>query len=113
MLHTANTLQLQDLIADSLDNLKAQDITILNVSNACSFTDHMIIATGTSKQHVKSIANHVIMAAKENDIAVISHEGEAHGEWVLIDLGDAVVHIMKPDIRDYYELEKLWSFDDA
>jgi len=112
MLNTENTLLIQDLVLESLEDLKAQDITILNVSAACSFTDYMIIATGTSNRHVKSIAENIVIMAKDNNLDALSHEGEALGEWALVDLGDAVVHIMKPDIRNYYEIEKLWSVDD-
>lgn len=113
MLNTDNTLTIQDLVLEFLEDLKAQDISILDVSNACSFTDTMIIATGTSSRHVKSIAEHVLVRAKENNMDILSHEGEVLGDWALIDLGDAVVHIMQSDVRQYYEIEKLWSVDDS
>jgi len=93
----------------ALEALKADDIVQLDVSAIASFTDYMIFASGNSSRHVSAIADLVVEAAKEAGRPALGVEGEEVGEWVLVDLGDAIVHIMLPDVRQYYELEKLWG----
>lgn len=93
----------------ALEALKAEDIQLLDVSGIASFTDFMIFASGNSTRHVNAIANSVIEAAKSAGKPALGVEGEEVGEWILVDLGDAIVHIMLPDVRRYYELEKLWG----
>lgn len=93
----------------ALEALKADDIVQLDVSAIASFTDYMIFASGSSRRHVSAIAGSVVEAAKEAGRPALGVEGEDVGEWVLVDLGDAIVHIMLPDVRQYYELEKLWG----
>ena len=93
----------------ALDDLKAENILVLDVHNYASFTDFMIFASGKSTRHVKSIANQVVEVAKKANLPPLGVEGDDVGEWVLIDLGDAVVHVMLPDTRQFYELEKLWG----
>ena len=85
------------------------DVAVLDVAGLSSFTDVMVIASGTSDRHVKSLADHVVEQAKEAGERPLGVEGDQGGEWVLVDLGDVVVHVMRPDIRDFYNLEKLWS----
>lgn len=93
----------------ALEALKADNIVLLNVSGIASFTDYMIFASGNSRRHVGAIADSVIAAAKSAGRPAQGVEGEEVGEWILVDLGDAIVHIMLPEVRQYYELEKLWG----
>jgi ribosome-associated protein len=93
----------------ALDELKAENVLVLDVRKYASFTDFMIFASGKSTRHVKSIANEVIETAKKASLPPLGIEGEDVGEWILVDLGDVIVHVMLPDTRRFYELEKLWS----
>ncbi|ABD82598.1 ribosome silencing factor [Saccharophagus degradans] len=101
--------QLAKLINDALEDLKGQDITVLDVTSLSNVMDTLIIVTGTSNRHVKSLANNVVVDTKANGHQPIGVEGLDGGEWVLVDYGDTVVHIMLQQTRDFYELEKLWS----
>ncbi len=103
--------ELKQMSLDALDDLKAEDITILDVRGKTTVTDWIIVASGSSSRHVKSIANSVISAAKEANRAPLGSEGEDEGEWVLVDLGDVIVHVMQRQVREYYDLESLWSVD--
>ena len=93
----------------ALDELKAENIVELDVTGIASFTDYMIFASGNSTRHVGAIADSVIDAAKAADRPAQGIEGAEVGDWILVDLGDVVVHVMLPEIRQYYELEKLWG----
>lgn len=105
---TMSVKAIKDLVLAALEDLKALDIVVLDVRERASFTDYMIFASGNSNRHVKSIAGSVTEAAKQAGVPPIGVEGESVGEWILVDLGDAIVHVMLPAIRDFYELEKLW-----
>ena len=102
---------LTSLVENALDDLKGTDIAILDVRAKTSVTDMMVICTGSSIRHVKSLANEILSACKQAGIEPLGSEGEAQGNWVLVDLADVVVHIMTAQTRDFYALEKLWSVD--
>ncbi len=96
-------------VIDAMDELKAIDIRELDVSGVAGFTDHMVFASGRSNRHVKAIAQAVVEAEKEAGNPPLGIEGEAIGEWVLVDLGDIVVHVMLPETRAFYDIERLWQ----
>ena len=100
---------LRQLIIDALDDLKAINTVSIDVSSLTDVMDHMIIASGTSSRHVKSLANNVNVEAKTKGVQPLGVEGNDVGEWVLLDYGDVVVHVMLPATRDLYDLERLWS----
>jgi len=104
--------ELKQLILTTLDDMKAEDIVELDVNGKTSVTDLLIIASGTSSRHVKSIASNVAVEAKKQGSQPLGIEGEGEGEWVLVDMGDIIVHVMQPHVRQFYDLEKLWSFDE-
>ncbi len=106
-----DTDELKKLVIDAMEDLKATAIKILDVRSVTSITDLMIIASGTSTRHIKSIADYVAQKAKESGWQVLGVEGDMAADWVLVDIGDIVVHIMLPDIREFYALEKLWAVD--
>lgn len=101
--------ELNSYIVEALEDLKGQKLTHLNVTALTDVMDHLIIVTGTSNRHVKSLASNVVEELKGKGIRPIGVEGLEGGEWVLVDYGDTVVHIMLSATRDFYELEKLWS----
>ena len=103
------TDELKATALKALDDLKGLDIVEYDVRELTPVTDVMIIASGTSARHVKSLADAVVMACKKAGVPPVGVEGEREGEWVLVDLGDVVVHVMLPDVRLYYELDKLWG----
>lgn len=91
--------------------MKGQDIVVFDVRHLTSVTDHMVIATGRSDRHVRSLANAVLERCREQGLKPAGVEGEAGGEWVLVDMMDVIVHVMQAKARDFYNLEKLWSLD--
>lgn len=101
--------KLQRGVIDALEDVKAQDITVLNTQHLTGLFDRVVIATGTSNRHTRALANSVREKAHEMKAEIISTEGEETGEWVLVDLGDIIIHIMQPDIRAYYALEEIWG----
>jgi len=104
-----STKQLEKLVVDSLEEMKAQKITVLDVHELTSVTDTMVVCNGTSSRQVRGIANRVVENAKKENLMPLGVEGEQKGEWVLVDLGDVVVHVMLPTIREFYQLERLWD----
>jgi len=102
---------LRDLVIKALQDMKGADIHALDVRGLTAITDFMVIASGTSDRHVKSLARNVLDQARSAGAKPMGVEGEQEGEWVLVDLRDVVVHIMRPQVRDFYNLEKLWSME--
>lgn len=105
-------LELQKLTVESLEDLKGKDIVVLDVSDRTTVTDWMIVVTGTSQRHVKSLANEVIEKSKEAGVRPLGMEGETDGNWILVDLGDVLAHVMTAESREFYALEKLWAVTD-
>ena len=106
---TPTDARITDLVVDALDDLKAVDTKIVDVRGLSSVMDFLVVASGNSSRHVKSLADHVVVKAKEAGCPPIGVEGENDADWVLVDLGDVVVHVMQPAARSFYDLERLWS----
>jgi ribosome-associated protein len=100
---------LTTVVIDALEDIKARDIQLVNVMKITSVFDYIAIASGDSTRQTKALANNVIEKVKEAGYDIIGSEGEGTGEWVLVDCGDIVVHIMQPAVREYYKLEELWQ----
>lgn len=100
---------LQKIAIEALEDIKARDITVLDVRKLTSLYDTMVIASADSNRQVKALAMHVRDKLKEAGATIIGTEGEEGGEWVLVDAGDIVVHVMQPAVRSYYDLEGLWQ----
>jgi ribosome-associated protein len=105
--------QLSELVIAALEEVKAQDIVRLDVRDLTTVTDFMIVASGTSSRHVRALADAVAEKSREAGQRAVGIEGEAGAEWVLLDLQDALVHVMLPRVRQFYNLEKLWSIRPA
>ena len=99
---------LKSLVVGALEDLKAVNTVTLDVTAMTDVMDFLVITSGTSSRHVKSLADHVCMEAKKQGMRPLGVEGEDAGEWVLVDFGDVVVHVMLPATRDFYDLERLW-----
>ena len=108
----ADTATLRKHVIDALEELKAKDIREIDVRGKTSIADHLIVASGTSTRHVKSLADEVIKFAKQAGMQPLGVEGQREAEWVLVDLGDIVVHVMLPRVREFYGLERLWTVGD-
>ena len=101
--------ELKHLVIEALDDLKGINIVDLNVVDLTDVMDYLVIASGTSNRHVKSLAENVLTKAREQGYRPLGVEGQESAEWVLVDFGDVVVHVMLPATRDFYDLERLWS----
>lgn len=101
--------KLQRLVIDALEDVKAQDIKIFNTTHLTGLFDRVIIASGTSNRQTRSLADNVAQKVREHKLPILAYEGQDSGEWVLLDLGDIVVHCMQPAIRQYYNLEEVWG----
>ena len=106
---TLQDKELHDFLFNHVDDMKAENITTVDVRDKSSITDFMIVCTGTSKRHVSSIASNVSDKAREAGLIPYGVDGEAEGEWVVVDMGDVMIHILQAEHRELYQLEKLWS----
>jgi ribosome-associated protein len=109
---TDTTAELRKTVIAALEELKAKDVREIDVRGKTSIADLLVIASGTSARHVKSIADEVVKFAKKAGVMPLGVEGEQEAEWVLVDLGDVIVHVMLPRIREFYGLERLWTVGD-
>ena len=99
----------QRVVLEALEDIKGRDIIVFNTARMPSMFERVVIASGESTRQVRALADHVQEKVRENGARVYGVEGEASGEWVLVDLGDVVVHIMHPTVRDFYNLEEVWG----
>ena len=106
---TAATPGLQGVVLDALADMKALDVKVLDVRGLTDIADTMVIASGTSDRHVRSVAQRVIEKTKQSGFRPHGVEGQQDGDWVLIDLSEMIVHVMLPRVREFYGLEKLWD----
>jgi len=106
---SANPDMFTELVLDALDDIKAVDPVVIDVRELSSVMDTLVVASGTSTRHVKSLADNVIVKAKAEGHRPIGVEGQNAGEWVLVDFGDLVLHVMQPATRSLYDLERLWT----
>lgn len=97
------------IISAALEDNKAEDIVELNISDKCSFADRMFVASGRAQRHVAALADHVANALKKIGVQPMSIEGKDSGDWVLIDVGNVIVHIFRPEVRQFYNIEKMWA----
>ncbi len=100
---------LRDLVVETLEDLKGRDLVTLPVADLTDITDYMILASGTSNRHVKSLVDRLVEAAKDASHPPNGVEGRETNEWVLVDLGDVLVHVMQAETRKFYDLERLWQ----
>lgn len=106
-----NPERIKDQVVQALDDIKGQDITVIEIADISDFADYMVIASGTSDTHVKALAREASNRLRMQDVKPLNEDGNDIGEWVLVDFGDVVLHVMRPEVRAYYDLEKLWNED--
>ena len=102
-----------DLILDTLDDAKAEETVAVDITGKSSLADHMIVTSGRSQRHVGAVADQVITALRENGYGKPRVEGLPHCDWVLVDAGDVILHIFRPEVREFYNIEKMWQADFA
>ena len=107
------TKELLKMVEGVLDERKGQNITTIDVIGKTSVTDYMVLATSTSERHAKALSDYVVEKVKANGFMPLGVEGQQGSDWVLVDLGDVILHIMTAQAREFYQLEKLWSVDSA
>lgn len=110
---TLDWAELRDVVLAALEDMKAVDTVVLDVRGKTGITDVMVVASGNSSRHVKAIADRVGEDARKHNMRPLGVEGEDSAEWVLVDLGDVVVHVMTPKMRELYRLERIWGFDES
>lgn len=107
--NSLQSAELKQFVIDKVEDIKAKDIVVLDVQQKSNITDYMVICTGTSNTHISAIAQHVISEAKQAGMLPLGVEGRDDSEWVLVDLGDVILHVMLEQAREHYQLEKLWT----
>jgi ribosome-associated protein len=106
-------ISLVDLILNTLDDAKAEETVSVDITGKSSLADHMIVTSGRSQRHVGAVADQVISALRDNGFGKPRVEGLPHCDWVLVDTGDVIVHIFRPEVREFYHIEKMWQADFA
>lgn len=107
----ASPERLLEIVLDTLDGAKAEDVVAIDLKGKTSIGDHMVLASGRSQRHVGAVADHLIKKLKDEGFGRARVEGLPQGDWVLIDAGDVIVHLFRPEVRSFYNLEKMWSAD--
>ena len=102
-----------DIVLKSLDDAKAEDIVAIDLAGKSSLADHMVVTSGRSNRHVGAVADQVVKALRDNGFGKPRIEGLPHADWVLVDGGDVIVHIFRPEVREFYNIEKMWQADFA
>ena len=105
--------QMIDVVLRSLDDAKAEQTVAIDITGKSSLSDHMVVTSGRSNRHVSAVADQVVKALRENGFGKPRVEGLPHADWVLVDGGDVIVHIFRPEVREFYNLEKMWAADFA
>ncbi len=103
------TDDLRNIIVKALEDMKAEDVQVIDIRGKSSFADAMVVASGTSQRHVASLADAVVFALKQSGYEHVPTEGKEGSDWVLVDVGDIIVHLFRPEVRERYNLEKMWS----
>jgi len=103
--------EVKDQVVDALENIKGHDIKVIDIADISDFADYMIVASGTSDTHVKALAREASDSLRKQGVKPLNEDGADVGEWVLVDFGDVVLHVMRPEVREYYDIEKLWDED--
>lgn len=105
--------QMIDVVLQSLDDAKAEQTVAIDITGKSSLSDHMVVTSGRSNRHVSAVADQVVKALRENGFSKPRVEGLPHADWVLVDGGDVIVHIFRPEVREFYNIEKMWAADFA
>ena len=105
--------QMIDVVLRSLDDAKAEQTVAIDITGKSSLTDHMVVTSGRSNRHVSAVADQVVKALREGGFGKPRVEGLPHADWVLVDAGDVIVHIFRPEVREFYNIEKMWAVDFA
>ncbi len=105
--------QLIDLVLKSLDDAKAEQTVAIDIAGKSSLTDHMVVTSGRSNRHVGAVADQLVKALRDAGFGKPRIEGLPHADWVLVDAGDVIVHIFRPEVREFYNIEKMWAVDFA
>ncbi len=106
-----NPEHIKDQVVAALEDIKGQDINVIDITDISDFADFMVVVSGTSNTHVKALAREASDRLRKQDVKPLNEDGADIGEWVLVDFGDVVLHVMRPEVREYYDLEKLWDED--